>query len=141
MQAVFNHFKIKVPWNDVRIASENWSNVYKHERLRSMGLEGIQLFHDIFYWGDDYITLDRCRNKLIDWLSKHKEFYNDDANIVHERMIRARNEANVRYGTTFPFINWIPEYGGMLRQIQQFPENKWHKKDKVPFFLAKQSRR
>ena len=139
MQQVFNFLKIRVPWAEVRNAVENWSNVYKHENLRLLTLEDLMHFNDIFYFGDNDITFDTCKNRLIDWISKHKEFYNDDPSVVYGRMVEARNQANARYRVEFPYINWIPEYGGMIRRFQSCPENKWHKEKNIPFFLAKQN--
>ena len=136
MNEVLRLLKIKHSWEEIREMTENYENIYKHDHLMRMPLNAILLFNDIFDYGEN-ATFERCRNCLIDWLSKHKEFYNDNANIVHERMVQARERYYNETGTQYPFINWIPEYGGMIRKYSSWAQEKWHKKEKIDFFLPK----
>ena len=139
MNGVLKQFKIRHSWAEIRAMVEDFDNVYKYDNLQMLDMDAIKGFWDVFYYGDTNVTFDQCKAKLIDWISKHKEIYNDDWAVMHARMEEKIAEANEKYGCNFPYINWIPEYGGMIRRYQMAPENKWHKKVKVPFFLDKQT--
>ena len=135
MNQVLKHLKIRRTWEEIAETAENFDDVYKHDHLMKMDLDVILLFNDVFDYGDNNATFERCRNCLIDWLSKHKEFYNDDADVVHARMVEERDRINMETGVQYPFINWIPQYGGQIRKYTLFAESKWRKTNNVQFFL------
>ena len=149
MQDTFDRLKIKnVSWRSVREYVEDYPNQYKDDVLREqITLEIIQAFDDVFYWGDYNITFQSAKAKLIDWIRKHKEFYNDDLRIIYDRMveiieqvnkeIKDRLRPNAKW-TKIPYINWLPGYGGMIRGNRHFCERQFHKKQLANrYFLAK----
>ena len=136
MNQVLKHLKIRRSWEEIAETAENFDDVYKYDHLMQMDINVMMQFNDIFDFGDN-CTFERCRNCLIDWLSKHKEFYNDDSDEVHNRMLLAREQVQRETGIHYPFINWIPQYGGMIRKSSTWAEAKWHKKQKIDFFLPK----
>ena len=89
MQDVFDRLKIRnVSWRSVREYVEDYDNQFKDDVLQeSITLDDIQLFDKVFYWGDYNITFETAKAKLIDWIRKHKEFYNDDLRIIYDRMV------------------------------------------------------
>lgn len=149
MQDTFDRLKIKnVSWNTVRTYVEDYTNQYKDDVLQeSITLGIIQEFDNVFYWGDFNITFETAKAKLIDWIRKHKEFYNDDLEITYNRMVEALRVANAemkaalpprRKWTNIPYINWVPEYGGMIRGNRNYCERHFHKKQLANrYFLEK----
>ena len=149
MQMVFDRLKIKnVSWIDVKNYAENYTDQYKDDYLQeNITLEIIQAFDDVFYWGDYNITFESAKHKLIDWIRKHKQFYNDDLEITHQRMVEtiaienaklcAKLPKNAKW-TNIPYINWLPGYGGMIRGNRSYCEAQFHKKKLAnKFFLPK----
>ena len=148
MQDIFDRLKIKgVSWRTVKEYADDYQNKFKDDVLQeSIDLDAIQAFDEIFDWGDHNITLDRAKAKLVDWIRKHKEFYNDDLRITYNRMKETLAEKNAEMHskirrnakwTDYPYINWLPEYGGRLRRDRWNGENRFHKKHLAnKFFLA-----
>ena len=139
MQLVFDRLKInKVKWSDVRKYAESYTDQYKDDVLQnSINLAAIQAFDKVFYWGDYRITFEGAKCKLIDWIRKHKEFYNDDLRIVYQRIVDTITSENAKIKqslpknakwTDIPYINWIPGYGGMIRGNRSYCEEQFHKK-------------
>ena len=149
MEDVFDRLKIKkASWNEVKNYAENYADMYKDEVLQdSLTLEILMNFDAVFYWGDHNITAERARAKLIDWIRKHKEFYNDDPEIMFNRMVeilkvenakwKAKQRPNAKW-TDIPYINWLPGYGGMIRGDRFNVEHQFHKKQLAnKYFLKK----
>ena len=112
--------KIKYPVDDFIRAYNNLENLYKADVVKAMDLPAITFMKDIFFFKGD--TVDSCKNQFTDWLSKHKEFYNDNIHEIKRRMFMKREELNqIRANQALfaiEFINLFPEYGGKLQNAQ-----------------------
>lgn len=138
MEAVLKYHKVRASWGDIKATYDNWTNVYKHDHFQFLSLFEAQQMAQVFHFksGDLY----RCRNELMNFLSKHKQFYNDNLEIVYQRMVAAREEYNTKLAAInklpIPFINWIPIYGGSVQaSIQRNAEMEWHRRNQVAFEL------
>ena len=149
MQDVFDRLKIRnVSWNSVKNYVEDYENQYKDDVLQeSITLGIIQEFDKVFYWGDYNVTFETAKAKLIDWIRKHKEFYNDNLEITYNRMVETieRENAEIRAALRrnakwkkIPYINWLPGYGGMIRGNRNYCERQFHRRQLANrYFLAK----
>ena len=112
--------KIKFPVDEFIRTYNNLENMYKAEIVKTMDLPAITFMKDIFFFKGD--TVDSCKNQFTDWLSKHKEFYNDSIHEIRRRMYTKRDELNhIRVNQalfTIDYINLFPEYGGKLQSAQ-----------------------
>ena len=133
MNQVFKHLKIKKNWNEVQELYENWANCYKHDRYQNLSSQELQAITQVFDFKSNIIYTQR--NKFIDFLAKNKEFYNDDLDVVIERMKNRRDELAIQYGYELPCINWYPEYGGMLQdpRMMRNRERNWRENHNIPF--------
>lgn len=140
MQKVLDYHKVKVPWAKLEATYAGWSDVYKQERLQAWGLPEIRELSQVFEFTG--ATLTACRNQLINWLSKNKMFYNDDFHVVVQRIrdeLARFNDVQIRLGNKcFPYINWLPQYGGMLQLPRRSAELSWRQRNQVPFHLITQ---
>ena len=143
MEDIFERLGIKkVSWKTVREYAEDYKNQYKDDVLRdSITMDAIEEFDKVFYYGDNNITDERAQAKLIDFIRKHKEFYNDDPVIIYNRIAetleaenKKRRERNPNW-TDIPYINWLPGYGGLIRSNRPRAEQKFHEKHNG-YFLA-----
>ena len=133
MNQVFKYLKIKKNWNEVQELYENWANCYKHDRYQNLSSQELQAITQVFDFKSNIIYTQR--NKFIDFLAKNKEFYNDDLDVVIERMKNRRDELAIEYGYALPYINWYPEYGGMLQdpRMMRNRERNWRENHNIPF--------
>ena len=147
MQDIFTRMKIRnVSWDEIKNYAENYSDQYKDDVLQEMlTLEALVQFDKVFYWGDANITYDVARHKLIDWIRKHKEFYNDDPEVIYNRMVEIiehdnkelrKNLRKNQKWKDIKYINWLPRWGGMIRHNTICAEARFHKKQLAnKFFL------
>ena len=135
MEEVFRHLKIKKSWEEVENLYYNWPNYYKHDRYKNLSVPELQAISQVFEFKSNIIYTQR--NQFIDFLSKNKEFYNDDLDIVIDRMIKKRDELARQYGYVLPHLNWYPEYGGMMQdpQIMRNRELNYRNDNNIPYTL------
>ena len=133
MNQVFKYLKIKKDWNEVQELYQNWANCYKHDRYQNLSVQELQAISQVFEFKTNIIYTQK--NKFIDFLAKNKEFYNDDLDVVIERMRKRRDELAIEYGHTLPYINWYPEYGGMMQdpRMMRNRERNWKENHNIPF--------
>ena len=133
MQEVFKHLKIKKNWEEVEELYNNWSDQYKHDRYQNMSYIELQQVSNIFCFKTNVIY--KQRNQFVDFLAKNKEFYNDNLEIVIQRLIKKRDELAVRYGYACRYINWYPDFGGMLYdpRIMRNREYEWRSNNNIPY--------
>ena len=134
MQAVISSFKIRAAnWQEIKQRYQNWESIYKHDVMKALRCEQIQQLQDVFDFKG--VTLDKCRNELVNWISQHKEFYNDNIERIREKIQLTLEEFNQINGTAVPYINWLPDYGGMIQMHKSGEEIRWRRKNNVPFAL------
>lgn len=135
MNQVFKHLKIKKEWKEVEELYMNWADCFKYDRYKNLSVPELQTISQVFEFKSNIIYTNR--NKFIDFLAKNKEFYNDDLDVVIGRMITRRNELAIQYGYALPYINWYPEYGGMMQDPKMIRnrESNWRNDNNIPFTL------
>jgi hypothetical protein len=135
MNQVFQHLKIKKSWEEVENLYYNWPNYYKHDRYKNLSVQELEAISQVFEFKSNIIYT--RRNQFIDFLSKNKEFYNDDLDIVINRMIKKRDELATQYGYVLPCLNWYPEYGGMMQdpKIMRNRELNYRDNNNIPYTL------
>lgn len=116
LDLVFKLFKKKIDPKVICHAYRHYEDIYKHDLLRQASLEDLAGFSDVFYFQRE--TFEGCKRQFIDFISKHKEFYNDDPEVMHDRMMETLNEINENRENDglapVPFINLLPAYGGKV---------------------------
>ena len=133
MQEVFNYHKLRIPWNKIQETYDRWEDVYKHDRVQSWTLvELLQLKQVFHFTGTTFLA---CKNQFTNWLSKHQEFYNDDINVICQRMQRELDNFNTRTNLNVPYLNWLPQFGGLIQASNPRAEIQWRQKNQVPFEL------
>ena len=111
---IWDFLKIKTPLDQFLYTYHNYEDIYKHERMKALTFEEICELRRVFFFKGQ--NIDACRRQITDWISKHKEFYNDDVGEMVERMgqrIFALNQYRVEF--QLPYINLFPELGGKLQ--------------------------
>ena len=94
--------------------ARNWSNVFKEKRLKELTYEEVCRLSEVFYFKTN--ELDKMRNEIAYWLRNHQPFYNDNIELMCNRMREAVIvEAEATGQAQFPYINWIPRFGGLMK--------------------------
>ena len=136
MNEVFKYLKIKNhSWEEVYDHYENWEDHYKHDHHRNLTVKDIKAISVVYEWKSNDIYKQRAQ--FSDFLAKNKEFYNDDLKIVIQRMISKRDELSEQYGIQFPYINWLPEYGGLMQDQKNMRnrESECRNANNLPYIL------
>ena len=136
MNQVFQYLKIKNhSWEEISDLYDNWADHYKHDRHRNLSVQDIQAISTVYEWKSNNIYKQRAQ--FTDFLAKNKEFYHDDLDVVINRMIARRDKLSEQYGYQCPYINWFPEYGGIMRDPTNMRnrESNWRNANNIPYTL------
>ena len=139
MISVMKHLRVKTPWSEIKDLYEKWDDVFKYDHFKFLTYCDMMNLSQVFHLkGKD---MNRARNEFIYFLKNHQEFYNDDLQVVYQRMCEAREQYNTIRAEAgnlpIPFINWIPEYGGTIldQRSRMGAEAKWHCENGIPYCL------
>ena len=138
MVAVLSYLGSRMTWEKIRDTYENWADIFKPDRFKWLGLRDLDELAKVFYFKGQDIA--RCRNEFIYFLKQYQEFYNDNIEIVFQRMVEAREAYNTHLAQSghlpIPFVNWIPDYGGRIQGSKRHQgEMEWHRENQIPFEL------
>jgi hypothetical protein len=83
------------------------------------------------------------KTELTKYLREHwKYFYGDNWQECGQKMVEARDAYNLANGTEYPFISYIPNYGGLLREEGgrvEKNEKKFRKKKGITYVMGEES--
>ena len=140
MEAVLRKLRVNTPWWKIKEMYEQWENTYKADAHQNIGQQAFEHFATVFHFKSR--TADKCRGELMYWLKQHQEFYNDNLEIVYNRMKSKLEEfqsMQLQSGcvNVIEYINWMPQYGGYIfapgRAKQQ---DTFHKDGNVPYMFG-----
>lgn len=135
MEQVFRYLKIKKEWEDVWDCYNNFDDVYKHDQFQDLSYDEIRKISEVFYFKGNN-RIDKARRMFVDFLSKNKQFYNDDLDVVIYRMTEERDRLANRYPQPLRWLNSYPEYGGLLynKKIMKNREYEWAAQNTRPLY-------
>lgn len=136
-QGLWEAHKIKAcSYAQFKAEALNYDNTYKKTGLTSVTLEQVKKLSTIFYFRHRDFT--SMRKQLMAWLKDYPQFYNDDIEVVYNRMIQKLHEyqhfqlQQHHLRQVCPYINWVPEFGGNVLPSRP-TQDQWHKQQSVPY--------
>ena len=139
MATVLKFLHLRKDWAEIKQVYENWEDTFKENHFKKLGLEDLRILSEVFFFKGE--SLESNVNQFICFLRRNQQFYNDNIETVFNRMrvtLDAFNaQARDRGEREYPFINWLPAFGGKLQHgpTRNKAEYDWHRRNKVPFPL------
>ena len=132
---VLKHLHSRLRPEDVWRTYDNWENIYKENRLKQLTLEECVEIAKVI--GVRSERLAGARNEIIYFLRNNQKFYNDNVNVMCERMRVALQKANEEGNVRSPALNWLPEYGGIIqdRRAALTAERIWRSGHQIPYSI------
>ena len=117
MEATLKACGVKCPWWKIKDTYEKIDNMFKPDAFPYFTDEAFEHLNEVFHFKSR--TMDRCRTEFMTWLKKHQEFYNDNLEVVYNRMketLASYQQYQQEQGIAhvIEYINWIPQYGGYV---------------------------
>lgn len=134
-EAVLKHMHSRLVPEEIWRVYDNWQDIYKEKRLRELTLEECITMSQVI--GVKSARLTNIRNEIIYFMRNHQQFYNDDVQVMCQRLREALNQANERAGRECPVLNWLPEFGGLVQDpmAARSAETKWRKKEQMGYAM------
>ena len=99
-----------------------------------MTLDDLVAFTNVFCFTKTSIV--PLRRELAGFVRNFPEFYGDTLDEVRMRMHLALNYYNQVNAIRLPFVNWLPQFGGMLQQLNGNPQIAYMRQHGIPFWLT-----
>lgn len=120
MNKVLSRLRVNLRWEELMHEYQNYRPGYCPQLFVHMTLEDVKAFGLVFkYNGTNIVS---CRKELSGFVKKFPELYGDSLAEVWQRMDYTLKRLNAKHGVRYPGLNWVPEYGGTIRQNIGNPE-------------------
>jgi hypothetical protein len=136
-------YKIKkTTWTKMALEYKHWCPEFNPSILKYVDdVEFCQQCSTFFHFAKT--TIRGCKSEFLAWLKEYwQTFHGETFMEIVEKCCLTLQQFNLENeDAQIPFINWIPLYGGLLREPQNFPnddELQFHSKLKIPFPLEPQ---
>ena len=115
MNNVLHHLRTKLTWEQIMNEYNNYRPRYRKELIESTTFEELISFSTVFkFTKTDLIS---CRNELNKYVRNFQDlFYDETKEGIFLKMKQCLEQYNITSNTAYPFINWIPQFGGILQE-------------------------
>jgi hypothetical protein len=125
-------------WHTIKAEYLNWRPPFESALVNNYNDEQFIVTTNQFFNFKKSFTVKSRKSEFNKWLKEYWEFFiSDSFKQVCEKIFQAihdYNEENPDFAV--PFINWIPNYGGLLCEPAQFPhelEQRYKDAHRIPF--------
>jgi hypothetical protein len=138
-------YQCRIPlstWTNMKHLYENYAAEFDPNIIRySDDIQFCETTKSFFHFSK--VTIKGCKTEFIAWLKEHWEIFNGPTfMVICSNCITVLQDFNRENpNAQRPFVNWIPLYGGLIREPEHFPnENQLHYMERfhVPFPLEPQ---
>ena len=114
----------------------NYQPSFDPSLFTNMPLEVLQQFATVFYFKKS--TIFDCRRELSLFVKNVPKFYGDSLEEIFRKMIGCLSFYNQQNCTAYPYINWIPAFGGLLKEQdnEDYAQTKFMIDNRVPYYLT-----
>ena len=114
MNKVLKSLRSKLTIDEILIAYNNYHPPFKTTTINNCTLQQIYEFSKIFKFQGN--TLEKVKKELNHWLKNYQMFYDENAENIYNNMQNCLIEFNSQSHVQYPFINYIPQYGGLINE-------------------------
>lgn len=135
MNQVLRRRRLTLTWEDLLDEYARLRPRYRPELFSHMTIQDVQLFSRIFEFKKTNIM--QCRRELSGFVKSFPEFYGDSLDEVFAGMSAQLKKFNQERRMNFPYVNWLPDYGGMIQPQPNGDEQiRFMEQNGIPYSLT-----
>ena len=134
MNRVLRQLRLNIRWEELMDRYVHYRPRYSPELFASMTLDELVQFTSVFCFTKT--TIVPLRRELAGFVRNFPEFYGDTLDEVRIKMQIALNYYNHLNGRWVPFVNWLPQFGGILQHLNGNPQIAYMRQHGIPFWLT-----
>ena len=134
MNRVLAQMKVKVTWEQLLENYESYRPSFLPELFRDMELHEVECFRSVYYFKSQ--TLPAMRRELSAFVKEFSQLYGDTLEEVLGRMNYCLKWCNAHNPRSVPYLNWTPQFGGLVQQIQPNAQIAYMQQHRIPFYMT-----
>ena len=134
MNRVLRQLRMNIRWEELMDRYENYRPRFSAQLFTHMTLDDLVAFTSVFCFTQSSIV--QWRRELSTFVRNFQEFYGDTLDEVRMRMHLLLNHYNSVNAIRVPFVNWLPQFGGLLQQLNGNPQIAYMRQHGIPFWLT-----
>ena len=134
MNRVLGQLKVKVTWEQLLESYETYRPSFLPELFRDMDLDEVECFRSVYHFKS--LSLPAMRRELSTFVKEFSQLYGDTLEEVLGRMNYYLKWCNAHNPRSFPYLNWTPQFGGLVQQIQPNPQIAYMQQHRIPFYMT-----
>ena len=116
MNNVLRKLRFNIRWNELMEEYVNYTPSFSPKLFNEMNSAQLVWFRGVFHFKKSDAL--GARKELSNYVRNYPEFYGDSLEEVYAKMCGVLKYFNEVHRTQFPFVNWLPDYGGLLQPPQ-----------------------
>ena len=134
MNRVLRQLRLNVRWEELMEAYANYRPRYTHELFAYMTLDQLRVFSTVFCFTRSNIL--QLRRELSSFVRNFPELYGDTLEEVLRKMHYTLNVYNNSNGFRVPYVNWLPQFGGVIQQYYGNPQIAYMQQHGIPCWMT-----
>lgn len=134
MNRVLGQMKLKVTWEQLLQNYENYRPSFLPDLFRDMDLQEVERFRCVYCFKSQ--TLPAMRRELSTFVKEFSQLYGDTLEEVLGRMDYCLKWCNAHNLRSVPFLNWTPQFGGLVQQNQPNAQIAYMQEHRIPFYMT-----
>ena len=130
MDQVLRRRRINLRWNELWEEYTNYQPPHTPRMFTRMTMEDILLMASVFRFTKP--SIQEMRKELSVYVKNFPEFCGDSLDEVLRKMRYTLKKYNAENGTAFPFVNWLPQHGGLILQNDPHEQVSFMQEHNIP---------
>ena len=133
MNRVLRQLRINIRWEELMDRYVNYRPRHSAEMFTNITLDDLA-FTSVFCFTKTSIV--PLRRQLAGFVRNFQQFHGDTLDDAMMRMHLTSNYYNNVNARRVPFVNWLPQFGGMVQQLHGNPQIAYMLQHGIPFWLT-----
>ena len=134
MNRVLRQLRLNVRWEELLERYVNYRPRYAPELFAYMTLDQLMAFSTVFHFTKT--TIVQLRRELSGFVRNFPELYGDTLHEVLTKMHYTLNVYNNMNRFRVPYVNWLPQFGGVLQQFYGNPQIAYMQQHGIPLWMT-----
>ena len=134
MNRVLGQMKVMHTWEQLLENYENYRPGFLPELFKDMDLHEVVCFWCVYYFRSQ--TVPAMRRELSTFVKEFSQLYGDTLEEVLDRMDYYLKWCNSHNPRAVPYLNWTPQFGGLVQQNQPNAQIAYMHEHMIPFCMT-----